>query len=46
MEIAGRVMNGVLIGDFFLPLVRSGKLAALLEKTKRGRIDAESPEQT
>lgn len=40
MEIAGRVMDGVLIGGFFIPLVRSGKLAALLEKTERGRMDA------
>jgi alkanesulfonate monooxygenase SsuD/methylene tetrahydromethanopterin reductase-like flavin-dependent oxidoreductase (luciferase family) len=40
MEIAGRVMDGVLIGGFFIPLVRSGKLAALLEKTERGRIGA------
>jgi alkanesulfonate monooxygenase SsuD/methylene tetrahydromethanopterin reductase-like flavin-dependent oxidoreductase (luciferase family) len=37
MEIAGRVMDGVLIGGFFIPLVRSGKLAGLLEKTERGR---------
>src|SRR5207244_794260 len=38
MEIAGRVMDSVLIGGFFIPLVRSGKLATLLEKTERGRI--------
>src|SRR5581483_3919281 len=37
MEIAGRVMDGVLIGGFFIPLVRSGKLAALLECAERGR---------
>ncbi len=36
MEITGRVMDGVLIGGFFIPLVRSGKLAALLEKTEPG----------
>jgi alkanesulfonate monooxygenase SsuD/methylene tetrahydromethanopterin reductase-like flavin-dependent oxidoreductase (luciferase family) len=40
MEIAGRVMDGVLIGGFFIPLVRSGKLAGLLEKAERGRNDA------
>lgn len=40
MEIAGRVMDGVLIGGFFIPLVRSGKLAGLLERTERGRVDA------
>jgi 5,10-methylenetetrahydromethanopterin reductase len=40
MEIAGRVMDGVLIGGFFIPLVRSGKLAGLLGKTERGRTDA------
>jgi len=40
MEIAGRVMDGVLIGGFFIPLVRSGKLAGLLEKAERGRKDA------
>ena len=40
MEIAGRVMDGVLIGGFFIPLVRSNKLAALLEKTERGRTAA------
>jgi alkanesulfonate monooxygenase SsuD/methylene tetrahydromethanopterin reductase-like flavin-dependent oxidoreductase (luciferase family) len=40
MEIAGRVMDGVLIGGFFIPLVRSGKLGGLLEKTERGRQDA------
>jgi alkanesulfonate monooxygenase SsuD/methylene tetrahydromethanopterin reductase-like flavin-dependent oxidoreductase (luciferase family) len=40
MQIAGRVMDGVLIGGFFIPLVRSGKLAGLLEKTERGRKDA------
>ena len=40
MEIAGRVMDGVLIGGFFIPLVRSGKLAGLLEKTERGKIAA------
>ena len=40
MEIAGRVMDGVLIGGFFKPLVHSGRLAGLLEKTERGRKDA------
>jgi 5,10-methylenetetrahydromethanopterin reductase len=40
MEIAGRVMDGVLIGGFFIPLVRSGKLAGLLEKAERGRMAA------
>ena len=40
MEIAGRIMDGVLIGGFFIPLVRSGKLAGLLEQTERGRVDA------
>jgi alkanesulfonate monooxygenase SsuD/methylene tetrahydromethanopterin reductase-like flavin-dependent oxidoreductase (luciferase family) len=39
MEIAGRVMDGVLIGGFFIPLLRSGKLAGLLAKTERGRMD-------
>jgi 5,10-methylenetetrahydromethanopterin reductase len=40
MEIAGRLMDGVLIGGFFIPLVRSGKLASLLEKAESGRIAA------
>lgn len=40
MEIAGRIMDGVLIGGFFIPLVRSGKLAALLGKAEHGRKDA------
>ena len=40
MGIAGEIMDGVLIGGFFIPLVRSGKLAGLLEKTERGRISA------
>lgn len=40
LEIAGRLMDGVLIGGFFIPLVRSGKLAGLLEKTERGKIAA------
>jgi len=40
MEIAGRVMDGVLIGGFFIPLVRSGKLAGLLDCTERGRKSA------
>lgn len=40
MEIAGRVMDGILIGGFFIPLVRSGKLAGLLEQTERGRVAA------
>ena len=43
MEIAGRVMDGVLIGGFFMPLVRSNKLAGLLEKTESGRKDAGRP---
>ena len=40
MEIAGRIMDGVLIGGFFIPLVRSGKLAGLLDQTERGRAAA------
>jgi len=40
MEIAGRVMDGVLLGGFFIPLVRSGRLAGLLEKTEHGRKNA------
>ena len=39
MEIAGRVMDGVLIGGFFISLVRAGKLAAVLEKAERGRLE-------
>jgi 5,10-methylenetetrahydromethanopterin reductase len=37
MEIAGRIMDGVLIGGFFIPLVRSGKLAGLLAGAEHGR---------
>lgn len=37
MEIAGRIMDGVLIGGFFIPLVRSGRLAGLLERAELGR---------
>lgn len=40
MEIAGRIMEGILIGGFYIPLVRSGKLAGLLEKAERGRRQA------
>lgn len=37
MEIAGRIMDGVLIGGFFIPLVRSGRLSGLLEQAELGR---------
>jgi alkanesulfonate monooxygenase SsuD/methylene tetrahydromethanopterin reductase-like flavin-dependent oxidoreductase (luciferase family) len=40
MEIAGRIMDGVLIGGFYIPLVRSGKLRALLDKAEQGRQQA------
>jgi 5,10-methylenetetrahydromethanopterin reductase len=43
MEIAGEIMDGVLIGGFFIPLVRSGRLAALLEKAERGRKNSGRP---
>ena len=44
MRIAGQLMDGVLIGGFFIPLVRSGKLRQLLEAAELGR--AESNRQT
>jgi alkanesulfonate monooxygenase SsuD/methylene tetrahydromethanopterin reductase-like flavin-dependent oxidoreductase (luciferase family) len=37
MEIAGRIMEGILIGGFYIPLVRTGKLGRLLEKAEQGR---------
>jgi alkanesulfonate monooxygenase SsuD/methylene tetrahydromethanopterin reductase-like flavin-dependent oxidoreductase (luciferase family) len=40
MEIAGRIMDGVLIGGFFIPLVRSGRLSGLLEQAELGRKHA------
>ena len=41
MEIAGRIMDGVLIGGFFIPLVRSGRLGGLLEQAELGRKHAD-----
>ncbi len=43
MEIAGRIMDGILIGGFYIPLVRTGKLAGLLEKSEEGRRQAGRP---
>ncbi len=40
MEIAGRIMDGVLIGGFFIPLVRSGKLPSLLNQAERGKTES------
>lgn len=40
MEIAGRIMDGILIGGFYIPLVRTGKLGGLLEKAEQGRRQA------
>ncbi|MEX0806289.1 MAG: LLM class flavin-dependent oxidoreductase [Candidatus Binatia bacterium] len=40
MEIAGQIMDGILIGGFFIPLVRSGRLPGLMEKAERGRKDS------
>ncbi|HEY7165529.1 MAG TPA: LLM class flavin-dependent oxidoreductase [Candidatus Binatia bacterium] len=39
MRIAGQLMDGVLIGGFFIPLVRSGKLRPLLECAYAGRSE-------
>lgn len=36
MEVGGRVMDGVLIGGSFIPLVRGGKLKGLLELAEAG----------
>lgn len=44
MRIAGQLMDGVLIGGFFIPLVRSGKLQRLLEAAELGK--SESKRQT
>ena len=44
MRIAGELMDGVLIGGFFIPLVRSGKLQQLLEAAELGK--SESKRQT
>jgi 5,10-methylenetetrahydromethanopterin reductase len=40
MEVAGRIMDGILIGGFYIPLVRTGKLRGLLEKAEHGRLQA------
>jgi alkanesulfonate monooxygenase SsuD/methylene tetrahydromethanopterin reductase-like flavin-dependent oxidoreductase (luciferase family) len=40
MEIAGQIMDGILIGGFFIPLVRSGKLQGLLEKAEHGKTES------
>lgn len=40
MEIAGRIMEGILIGGFYIPLVRTGKLGGLLERAEQGRRQA------
>jgi len=37
LEVGGRVMDGILIGGFFIPLVRSGKLRGLMENAERGK---------
>src|SRR5918994_6023322 len=44
MRIAGQLMDGVLIGGFFIPLGRSGKLRQLLQAAELGR--SESNRQT
>jgi 5,10-methylenetetrahydromethanopterin reductase len=43
MEIAGRIMEGVLIGGFYIPLVRTGKLGGLLARAEEGRQQAGRP---
>lgn len=35
MEVAGRVMDGILLGGFFIPLARSGKLQGFIEIAER-----------
>ena len=40
MEIAGRIMDGVLIGGFFIALIRSGRLAGVLQQAELGRRNA------
>jgi 5,10-methylenetetrahydromethanopterin reductase len=40
MRIAGQIMDGVLIGGFFIPLVRSGKLRQLMECAELGRTES------
>ena len=40
MRIAGQLMDGVLIGGFFIPLVRSGKLRELMNSAELGRSEA------
>lgn len=44
MRIAGEFMDGVLIGGFYIPLVKSGKLQQLLQAAEVGK--AESNRQT
>lgn len=41
MEVAGRVMDGILVGGFFIPLVRSGRLQGLLECAERSRRESD-----
>ena len=40
MRIAGQLMDGVLIGGFFIPLVRSGKLRQLLAAAELGKTES------
>jgi alkanesulfonate monooxygenase SsuD/methylene tetrahydromethanopterin reductase-like flavin-dependent oxidoreductase (luciferase family) len=40
MRIAGQLMDGVLIGGFFIPLVRSGKLRQLLQAAELGGTES------
>lgn len=37
LEVAGREMDGVLVGGFFIPLVKSGRLRGLLENADRAK---------
>jgi 5,10-methylenetetrahydromethanopterin reductase len=41
MRIAGQLMDGVLIGGFFIPLAKSGKLQRLLEAAELGTGESE-----
>jgi len=42
MRIAGQMMDGILIGGFYIALVRSGKLKPLLDAAELGRRESQN----
>ena len=41
LRIAARVMDGILIGGYYIPLVRTGRLSAMLETPRRLSAEAQ-----